>query len=189
MRSTGFRLIPLLCAVAFVTAFAACAPTQPASSAEDPAVAEAAAEAEREASIARTRDQVRMLDDLYKTAVVLITEHYVDEPTTLSAASAAKALFAEMSKRGWHDVRLVGLTEDLVNPANAPSDDFERAAAERLLAGDAFYEEVVVDAGTDYLRYATPVPVVMEKCVMCHPSYEGNDGIIGSLSYRLALVQ
>jgi hypothetical protein len=39
------------------------------------------------------------------------------------------------------------------------------AAAKRLLHGK------------QYLRYATPIPVVMEKCVMCHPSWKGEKGI------------
>ena len=38
--------------------------------------------AQDDASVARTREQIRMLDDLYKTAVVLITEHYVNSPST-----------------------------------------------------------------------------------------------------------
>ncbi len=50
-------------------------------------------------AITRTRQQIKMLDDLYKTAVVLITEHYVTDPSILSAASAAKALFAAMKKK------------------------------------------------------------------------------------------
>lgn len=32
-----------------------------------------------DAAVARTRKQVQMLDDLYKTAIVLVTENYVDE--------------------------------------------------------------------------------------------------------------
>jgi hypothetical protein len=33
-------------------------------------------------AIVRTRQQALMLDDLYKTSVVLITEHYVQDPST-----------------------------------------------------------------------------------------------------------
>ena len=140
------------------------------------------------ASVTRTREQVKMLDDLYKTAVVLITTHYVETPSTLSAATAAKALFGEMEKKGWHQVRLVGLTDTLMNSDNAPADDFERAAAKKLLAGGTVHEEVVTENGTRYLRYATPVPVVLPKCLMCHPSWEGNAGNVGSLSYKVALI-
>lgn len=142
-------------------------------------------QAQEDARVARTRNQIKMLDDLYKTAVVLMTEHYVESPSSLSAATAAKALFAAMETNGWHQVRLVGLTDALRNPDNAPADDFETAAARALLAGGSSHEEVVSEGGTDYLRYATPLPVVMEKCVMCHPSWEGN---IGTLSYKVPLV-
>lgn len=143
----------------------------------------------QDAAVDRTREQVKMLDDLYKTAVVLITEHYVDDPSTLSAASAAKALFDAMKKKGWHDVRLVGLTDAIVNDVNKPMDAFEREAKTKLLAGEASHEAVVTESGKRYLRFATPVPVVMEKCVMCHESYKGNDGIIGTLAYKVPLIE
>jgi hypothetical protein len=140
------------------------------------------------ASVVRTREQVKMLDDLYKTAVVLITEHYVEKPSNLSAASAAKALFRHMEKQGWHQVRLVGLTQSLMNKGNAPADAFEEAAAARLVTGGAFHEAVVTENGTQYLRYATPLPVVMPKCLMCHPSWKGNTGNVGSLMYKVRLI-
>lgn len=63
-----------------------------------------------------------------ETVVVLITEHYVKDTTILPAASASKALFAEMKKKGWHEVRLLGLTDKLFNPDNKPSDAFEQQA-------------------------------------------------------------
>ena len=118
----------------------------------------------------------------------MITEHYVESPSSLSAATAAKALFAAMDTNGWHQVRLVGLTDALRNPENAPADDFETAAARALLAGGSSHEDAVSEGGTDYLRYGTPLPVVMEKCVMCHPSWEGNTGNIGTLSYKVTLI-
>ena len=42
-----------------------------------------AADRENDAAVKRTRRQVKMLDDLYKTAVVLITQHYVTEDSAL----------------------------------------------------------------------------------------------------------
>ncbi|MCK5188510.1 MAG: DUF3365 domain-containing protein [Methylococcales bacterium] len=141
-------------------------------------------------AIKRTREQIRMLDDLYKTAVVLITEHYVTDPSILSAASAAKALFAAMKKNGWHDVRLVGLTDILNNPSeNAPRDAFEKQAKKRLLAGESSHEEVISKNGKRFLRMATPVPVVMKKCIMCHANFEGNNGNIGTLSYIVPVIE
>jgi Protein of unknown function (DUF3365) len=142
------------------------------------------------AAVARTRKHVQMLDDLYKTAVVLITEHYVKDPSILSAATASKALFAAMKQKGWHDARLLGFTDILFNPAeNLPEDDFEKSAKAKLLDGAASYEEVVKIKGQDYLRMATPVPVVMERCVMCHANFKDKTGPIGAISYSLPLIR
>jgi len=140
-------------------------------------------------AITRTRQQALMLDDLYKTVIVLVTEHYVKDPSILSAASAGKAIFAAMKEKGWHEVRLVGLTDVINNPENKPADDFEKTAKKKLLAGDGSYEEVISKDGKRYLRIATPVPVVMEKCVMCHANFKGNKGNIGTLAYTLPLVE
>jgi hypothetical protein len=136
----------------------------------------------------RTRKQLQMLDDLYKTAIVLITEHYVKDPSTLSAASASKALFEKVKEKGWQETKLLGFHDKLYNPANAPGDDFEKAAQKALTSGKASYEEVVKKDGKEYLRYATPVPVVMEKCVMCHANFKDNKNIIGGLSYTMQLI-
>jgi hypothetical protein len=136
-------------------------------------------------ALERTRKQVRMLDDLYKTAVVLITEKYVNSDTDLPAGSAAKALFGAMKKKGWHEARLVDATGDPLIPGNAPADDFENEAVRQLLAGKAGHEQVVEKEGKRYLRAATPVPVVLKKCTMCHENYksvkEGRP--IGAISY------
>jgi len=143
----------------------------------------------QDAAVDRTRDQIQMLDDLYKTAVVLMTEHYVEDTSSVSAATAAKLLFSAMKEAGHHDVRLVGLTDAIVNEENEPMDAFERTAKTKLLAGETSHEEVVTEGGKRYLRYATAVPVVMEKCVMCHESYRNNKGAIGSLAYKVPLIE
>lgn len=142
------------------------------------------------AAIDRTRNQILMLDDLYKTAVVAITEHYVNDPSTLSAASAAKALFGAMKQKGWHDARLLGFTDVLFNASeNAPMDEFENNAKQAILGGAANYEEIASNGGKQYLRMATAVPVVMEKCIMCHADFKDKKGAIGAIAYKLELIQ
>src|SRR5262245_17106680 len=59
------------------------------------------------AAVERTREQVKMLDDLYKTAVVKITKVYVGQQGEVPAAVAAMEIFEEMKKKGWHSARLV----------------------------------------------------------------------------------
>lgn len=151
----------------------------------------AVAAIEDDPAVKRTVQQVKMLDDLYKTAVVLITQHYVQDPSSLSAATASKAIFAEMKKKGWHDVRLVGFTDIMLNPKeNAPKDDFENTAKAKLLAGEPDYKRVIKESdGKNYLYMATAVPVVMDKCVMCHANFKDVKTPIGALSYKIPLIE
>src|SRR5262245_30905552 len=119
-----------------------------------------------DAAVARTRKQVMMLDDLYKTAIVLVTEHYVDESSDLAAGSAFQKLFEAMRKKGHHDVRLLDATGQPYDDENLPRDEFEKAAIAALKAGKPTYEQVVNTNGKRYLKIATPIPVVMQKCTL-----------------------
>lgn len=140
-------------------------------------------------AVARTRKQVRMLDDVYKSAIVLITKHYVDEDSDLAAGSAFQALFKAMKDKGWHEVRLLDATGQPIEDRNSPQDVFEKAAVKQLKAGEGWHEEVTERDNKRYLRAATPIPVVMEKCVMCHEHYKDyKDGApIGALSYTIEI--
>ncbi|MCA9271030.1 MAG: DUF3365 domain-containing protein [Planctomycetales bacterium] len=142
-----------------------------------------------DAAVARTRKQVKMLDDLYKTAVVLITTHYVQEDSDLAAGEAAVALFAAMKEKGWHEVRLLDATGEPIVDANLPKDDFEKSAVKALLGGESWHEAVVDRDGKRYLRAATPIPVVLEKCTMCHDNYKNvkKGQPIGALSYTIEI--
>ncbi|MCA9247011.1 MAG: DUF3365 domain-containing protein [Planctomycetales bacterium] len=141
------------------------------------------------AALERTRKQVKMLDDLYKTAVVLITTHYVNDEDDLAAGSAAVALFGAMKEKGWHEVRLLDATGQPIEAKNSPQDAFEKEAVAKLKAGDSYFEQVVEKDGKSYLRAATPIPVVLKKCTMCHDHY--NDAKpgepIGVLGYTLPI--
>ncbi|MGH8594464.1 MAG: c-type heme family protein [Gammaproteobacteria bacterium] len=147
--------------------------------------------AAEDAAVERTKKQLMMLDDLYKTLVVLITEHYVKDATTVPvAATASKALFKAMKEKGWHEARLLGYTDVLFNPAeNTPKEGFETKAKGKILAGEASYSEVIEEGGKRYVQMSTAVPVVMEKCVMCHANFKGKTGAIGALSYKMAVIE
>ncbi len=142
-----------------------------------------------DAALERTRKLVRMLDDLYKNAIVLITKHYVEENSDLPAGEAFKALFATMREKGWHEVRLLDATGDPIVDENLPQDDFEREAIRQLKAGKPYYDQVVDRQGERYLRAATAIPVVMEKCTMCHDNYKNvkKGEAIGALGYYLKI--
>jgi hypothetical protein len=140
-----------------------------------------------DAAVARARKQVQMLDDLYKTAIVLVTENYVDEASDLAAGAAFQKLFEAMRKKGHHDVRLLDATGEPYNEKNLPRDAFEKEAIAALKAGKPTYEETTSKDGKRFLKVATPIPVVMKKCTLCHPAYEkaASGQAIGALAYTL----
>ena len=141
---------------------------------------------ERQRELERAQREVRLLDDIYKTAIVLITTHYVNNTSDLAAGEAFKALFAGMKQKGWHEVRLLAATDQPLNEANLPRDEFEQNAIQALLAGKPYYEEQAVIDGKDYLRAATTLPIVMERCKLCHDNYR-DQKVIGALGYTLPL--
>lgn len=140
-------------------------------------------------AVVRTEKVVQMLDDLYKTAIVAITKHYVNSPADLSAATASKVLFQALEDKGHMETRLLGFTDVLINGENAPRDAFEEKARDQLLAGAPSYQEVAEEGGKRYLRVATTVPVVMEKCVMCHANFRDKEGAIGALAYKMPVLE
>lgn len=139
--------------------------------------------------LALAKREARMLDDIYKTAIVLITKHYVNDENDLAAGEAFKALFQAVEKNGWHKVRLIDATDNPYNDDNAPADKFEKDAVKALLGGKAIYDEVVKKKGKRYLRRATAVPVVMDKCIICHDHYEDvkKGTPVGALSYTIPI--
>ena len=76
-----------------------------------------------------------MLDEVYKTYIVLITEEYVDDPSVLPAATLSKRVFKSMNKKGWHKARLLDATGTPFNPENNPVDAFERDAINAMISG------------------------------------------------------
>lgn len=142
-----------------------------------------------EAALKRTRRTVQMLDDIYKTTVVLITDKYVNGESDFPAGSAAVALFKHVTDKGWHQVRLLDATGDPLNPENVAGDAFEKRGIDELKSGKDYFEEVVEQDGQHHLRAITPIPVVMKKCVMCHPHYADVEegAAIGAISYSLVI--
>ena len=137
------------------------------------------------ASLARTRETVKMLDDLYKTAVVSITNHYVEGQAGTPAAAVAMEVFDAMRKKGWHNARLVDATGKPRNKANVAKTPFEKKAVEEMKAGKSYYEEVAQVDGKDVLRAATVVPAVLKQCAVCHGRKEGQ--LLGTIVYEVPI--
>ena len=128
---------------------------------------------------------------MYKTSIVLITEHYVNSPDDLPAGEAFKLLFAKMEDTGWHHVRLIDASGEPLNDENEPKKGFESKAVKQLLSGKSQYEEIIEEKGKRFLRAATAIPVVMDKCVTCHENYKDvpKGQAIGAVGYRVPILE
>jgi hypothetical protein len=135
-------------------------------------------------TVEQARREVRLLDDLYKTAIVYINDVYVEDANSVAAGETARDLFAAMKAKGWHDARLVDATGKPLNDENAPADDFEKAAIEKILAGDTYVDQVVSEKSGNYLRAATLVPAINDKCIICHPGNKVG-AVLGAVSYKI----
>lgn len=134
------------------------------------------------------RTAVKLLDDVYKFYIVFDTINHVDNPGRTSAATLTKQVFKEMEKKGWHSARLISATDKAINKENMPKDEFEKEAVQALRGGETFFEKSETVEGKKVYRAATPVPVVLRECKMCHP-YVKDDEIMGAISYTLPLGQ
>jgi hypothetical protein len=131
----------------------------------------------KDEALERTRDQVKMLDGLYKNAVVAITKTYDGPP----AIKVAKQVFTAMEKDGWHSAKLVDATGNPQSDSNLPSTAFEKKAVDVIRAGKPYYEEVQGEGSKRRLLAATVVPAVMKKCAVCHGVKEGE--LLGFIRY------
>ncbi|QEG42570.1 c-type heme family protein [Roseimaritima ulvae] len=148
-------------------------------------VSPSAAEQPSDAALERTRETVKMLDNIFKQTIVLVTDKYVEDEDDFAAGSAAVLLFKNVSESGPNKVRLIDATGDPYESENVAKDDFEKAGLKQLKAGKASYEQVVTTDGEARLRVLTAVPVVHKKCIMCHDHYADVPAgqPIGALSY------
>jgi hypothetical protein len=137
------------------------------------------------AALERTRETIKMLDDLYKTAVVSITNKYVEQQDATPAAAVAKEVFEGMHKKGWHFARLVDATGKPKNKANVAKTDFEKKAVEEIKGGKTYFEEIGEKDGKPVLRAATLVPSVLKQCQTCHGGKEGR--VLGTIVYELPI--
>lgn len=137
------------------------------------------------AALARTREQVKMLDDLYKTAVVGITATYVEKQSDTPAAAVAKKLFEAMHQKGYHHARLIDASGKPKSKANVAVTDFEKKAVEAVNAGKPYIDEIGEKDGKQILRAATVVPAVMKECTICHGVKEGQ--VLGAIIYELPI--
>jgi hypothetical protein len=137
------------------------------------------------AAVERAREEVKKLDDLYKTAVVGITKTYVEKQADVPAAAVAKVVFQAMHEKGYHDARLVDATGKPKNKKNVAETEFEKKAVKAMQDGKTYIEEVAEKDGKPVFRAGTIVPSVLSQCAVCHGGKEGR--LLGVIVYEVPI--
>lgn len=137
------------------------------------------------AALKRAREHVQLLDDLYKTHVVVVTKTYVEQQADTPAATVAKLVFEAMHKKGHHTAQLLDVTGHPKNKENVAKTPFEKKACKEIATGKASYEEIDEVGGKPVLRVATIVPSVMKQCAICHGGKEGRP--LGAIVYEVPI--
>src|SRR3954463_13558309 len=88
-----------------------------------------------EAAVKRARKTVRMLDDIYKQAIVLITDKYVKTKKDYPAGRAAITWLNNIGKKGWPKTRLIDVSGEPYSSRNVAEDDFEKEGVKQLKSG------------------------------------------------------
>jgi hypothetical protein len=135
-------------------------------------------------ALERTREQVKMLDHLYKNAVVSITKRYVGSQDKEPAIMVAQDVFGAMRSQGWHSAKLVDATGEPMSDSNAPKTEFEKEAARAMNEGTPYFERVVGEGKDRRLLAATVVPVVMQQCADCH-NHKKVGEVLGFIRYDI----
>lgn len=151
-----------------------------------PARADDKAAGPADPAVERARQQVKMLDDLYKTAVVSITKRYVAAQDKQPAINVAQDVFGAMQSKGWHSAKLVDASGEPLDDANAPKTDFEKEAARAMNAGKPYIDRVVGEGEGRRLLAATVVPVVMQRCADCHTHKKVGE-VLGFIRYDIPI--
>jgi hypothetical protein len=138
------------------------------------------------AAVERTRDVVKMIDDMHKGYVVHITDTYVKAQEGTPAAKITKKVFAHVESKGWYSGRLIDATGEPANKANVAKTEFEKKAVAQMKAGKSYYDEIGEKDGKPVLRAATIVPVVMDQCIVCHPGHKKGE-LLGALVYEVPI--
>jgi hypothetical protein len=141
------------------------------------------------AALQRARREVRMLDDIYKTAIVLITDKYVKTKKDYPAGRAAIKWLRDVAAKGHPEARLIDVSGEPYSPSNTARDAFEKEGVKQLKTGKGYYDRVEYKGGKSYLRAITAIPVVSERCILCHEHYKlaKNGEAVGALTYTVPI--
>ncbi|MDR4502324.1 MAG: methyl-accepting chemotaxis protein [Nitrospirales bacterium] len=116
--------------------------------------------------------------------IVVAREHGIDPQAIPFPATATQEIGKALGEKGIFEARLV--SDQPMNPANAPKDTFERDALAAIMAGaDSYSAEEMVNGVLTYRR-ASADKASVQACVTCHVGKEVGD-LIGLLAVSMPM--
>ena len=113
-------------------------------------------------------------------------QHATDPQAIPFPATATQEIGRALGDRGIFQARL--LSENPMNPANAPQDEFERTALQTIMGGANSYSRMESVNGELTYRRASADVASVQACVNCHVGKEVGD-IIGLLSVSIPMTK
>ncbi len=133
-------------------------------------------------SLAEARRTVRLMNDIYVTAVLTTSKMYVQEPGTAAAVTWGKQVIREVNSRGGPQARIFTTADRPLNPENGAIDAFEREAGAAFVKGEAALEKV----SSGRYRFAVPLRITDKSCLTCHVRNRVGD-LLGGVSYSAVI--
>ncbi len=113
-------------------------------------------------------------------------DHEQDPDAIPFPATAIQEIGQELGVVGVYQARLV--SDQPMNPANAPKDTFEQKALERIKNGEKSVSEIETINGVPTFRRASADVATVEACVSCHGGKKLGD-VLGVLSLSIPITQ
>ncbi|MDR4486305.1 MAG: methyl-accepting chemotaxis protein [Nitrospirales bacterium] len=118
------------------------------------------------------------------TQLHVAREHEEDPHAIPFPATATQEIGKELGKQGVFQARLV--SDQPMNPANAPRDEFEKKAMELIKNGAESFSDVQILNGVPTFRRASADLASVEACVNCHAGKQLGD-VIGLLAVTIPM--
>lgn len=118
--------------------------------------------------------------------ITVSRSHRLDPQAIPFPATATQEIGQALRDQGVFSARLV--SDQPMNPANGPQDDFERKALQAIHDGADHYSEVETIDGVLTFRRASADKASVEACVNCHVGKQVGD-LIGMLSVSIPMTQ
>ncbi|GJL50907.1 methyl-accepting chemotaxis protein [Candidatus Nitrospira salsa] len=118
--------------------------------------------------------------------IMVVREHGVNPQAIPFPATATQEIGKALSEKGIFQSRLI--SDQPMNPANAPTDEFERKALEAVMAGADFFSSEEMLNGVLTYRRASADRASESACVNCHIDKQVGD-VIGVLSVSMPMSQ